>query len=362
MAVRPIRLAHADVGGAVNNALAGFQMGRQVRDKRIQQQQDAAKREGVRRSIGAAISGDQNALRELLQAAPEIGLRVGNALRQQQNADRTFDRQERRDQVSDSQFSQQFDFRKQRAAAGDARADRAFNANQSDGKFNRSIAMRRLSIAEKQAAKTSDPNAILSVRQQAAESVGLDQSSPEYKAYILTGRLPKPSPQAKASKTTVDNAKASGFARRAIDSNKVIRKPESVAAATSVAQRAAAFIPVIGNFLVDPNFQKFDQAQRDFINAQLRRESGAVISDAEFDNAEKQYFPQPGDRAEVIEQKSRNRQNAIAGLVESAGPLGSQFQENAPQTQGEFSEGATARNPQTGDKIIFQNGQWRPIQ
>ena len=111
---------------------------------------------------------------------------------------------------------------------------------------------------------------------------------------------------------------------------------------------------IIGNFLVDPNFQKFDQAQRDFINAQLRRESGAVISNAEFDNAEKQYFPQPGDRPEVIEQKNRNRQNAIAGLVESAGPLGSQFQGNAPQTQGTISDGATATNPQTGDKIIFQ--------
>ena len=279
-----------------------------------------------------------------------------------QRFEQQFDFRKQRAEVGDQRFERQFDFKKQRAASVDARADRAFNVNQSDRKFNRSVALRRLSIAEKQAAKTSDPNAILSVRQQAAESVGLDQNSPEYKAYILTGRLPKPSSKAKAAKTTVDNAKASGFARRAIASNKIIGKPESIEAATSVAQRAAAFIPVIGNFLVDPNFQKFDQAQRDFINAQLRRESGAVISDAEFDNAEKQYFPQPGDRPEVIEQKNRNRQNAITGLVESAGPLGSQFQENAPQAQGAISDGATATNPQTGEKIIFQNGQWMPAQ
>ncbi len=65
--------------------------------------------------------------------------------------------------------------------------------------------------------------------------------------------------------------------------------------------------------------QKAIQAQRDFINAVLRQESGAVISDAEFDNAAKQYFPQPGDKSEVIEQKRRNRETAIMGFKNSAG-------------------------------------------
>lgn len=56
--------------------------------------------------------------------------------------------------------------------------------------------------------------------------------------------------------------------------------------------------------------QRVDQARRDFINAVLRKESGAVISPMEFANAEKQYFPQPGDSQQVIEQKRRNRQIA----------------------------------------------------
>ena len=317
----------SNLGDVISPAIDAYRAG--------QQRADQVRKQNALAELGNLIQSGT----PLRQAAAQglangVPLSAFTSVSQLGNQDRAYGRQVERDAVGDQRFEQQFDFRKQRAAAGDARADRAFNANQSERKFNRSVAMRRLSIAEKQAAKQSDPNAILSVRQQAAESVGLDQSSPEYKAYILTGRLPKPASQAKAAKTTVDNAKASGFARRAIASNKIIGKPESIEAATSVAQRAAAFIPVIGNFLVDPNFQKFDQAQRDFINAQLRRESGAVISNAEFDNAEKQYFPQPGDRPEVIEQKNRNRQNAIAGLVESAGPLGSQFQGNAPQTQG----------------------------
>lgn len=61
--------------------------------------------------------------------------------------------------------------------------------------------------------------------------------------------------------------------------------------------------------------QQLDQAKRDFINATLRRESGAVISDSEFDNGSKQYFPQIGDAPEVIEQKRNNRILAQRGIL-----------------------------------------------
>jgi len=37
----------------------------------------------------------------------------------------------------------------------------------------------------------------------------------------------------------------------------------------------------------------FEQAKKNFVNAVLRLESGAVISPSEFTNADKQYFPQP---------------------------------------------------------------------
>lgn len=61
--------------------------------------------------------------------------------------------------------------------------------------------------------------------------------------------------------------------------------------------------------------QKVEQARRDFINAVLRRESGAAIAASEFANAEKQYFPQAGDSDAVIAQKQRNRLLAIQGLA-----------------------------------------------
>ena len=67
------------------------------------------------------------------------------------------------------------------------------------------------------------------------------------------------------------------------------------------------------------DLKRLEQAERNFINAVLRRESGAAISDDEFNNAEQQYFIQPGDTAEVIRQKRENRQAALDGLIRESG-------------------------------------------
>lgn len=67
-----------------------------------------------------------------------------------------------------------------------------------------------------------------------------------------------------------------------------------------------------------------EQAERNFVNAILRRESGAAISDSEFDSAEKQYFPRVGDSKRVLEQKELNRKIALAGLKAAAGPAWNQ--------------------------------------
>lgn len=65
--------------------------------------------------------------------------------------------------------------------------------------------------------------------------------------------------------------------------------------------------------------QQFEQAKRNFVNAVLRRESGAAISDQEFANADKQYFPQPKDSDEVLAQKKENRELVRKGFQVEAG-------------------------------------------
>jgi hypothetical protein len=103
------------------------------------------------------------------------------------------------------------------------------------------------------------------------------------------------------------------------------------AAGQNTFDKLKAQVPGVGNYLVSEGFQKYDQARRDFINATLRRESGAVISDAEFDNANKQYFPQPGDAPDVLKQKEQNRRIAIEGISRAAGPSYKPTQAAQPQ-------------------------------
>jgi len=65
--------------------------------------------------------------------------------------------------------------------------------------------------------------------------------------------------------------------------------------------------------------QAFDQATRNWINAILRRESGAVISQSEFTEARKQYIPQPGDKPAALKQKEEHRKLVMESFKQSAG-------------------------------------------
>ena len=65
--------------------------------------------------------------------------------------------------------------------------------------------------------------------------------------------------------------------------------------------------------------QAYAQAARNFINALLRRESGAVIAESEFDSAEKQYLPLPNDSEETTRQKAANRQYVTDTMIRSSG-------------------------------------------
>ncbi len=128
----------------------------------------------------------------------------------------------------------------------------------------------------------------------------------------------------KAGATNIDfNANqgtAAAYADRMLAADQVLSDPALTTAMTDLIEQGKANVPVAGNFLVSEEYQMAEQAQRDFVNAILRRESGAVISPSEFENAKKQYFPQPGDNPIVIEQKARNRRTAIEGVARAAGP------------------------------------------
>lgn len=106
-------------------------------------------------------------------------------------------------------------------------------------------------------------------------------------------------------------SKALLFGTRMQEAEKVLQALEKGGTTTSVpGSRAGGGVGATINFFSPAQQQQLNQAKRDFLNAVLRRESGAVIAETEFDNGDKQYFPQPGDSKDVIAQKSRNRKLA----------------------------------------------------
>ncbi len=125
------------------------------------------------------------------------------------------------------------------------------------------------------------------------------------------------------------------FGSRAAVADQVLQDLEgNVSAAGIAASRFAENAPVIGgltgaisNTVLSEDAQRVKQAQRDFVNAVLRKESGASIAPSEFANAIQQYFPAAGDRPEVIKQKRQNRATALAGLRSIAGPGASQIEQ-----------------------------------
>lgn len=124
-------------------------------------------------------------------------------------------------------------------------------------------------------------------------------------------------PYALPGKPTEGQGNAAGYANRMVEGHNIINQLEDVG--TSKMEAAKAAVPFISNNIISADKQKLLQAQRNFLTAILRKESGAVISDSEFDSGAKQYFPVPGDTPETIAQKRINRETAIQGVMGAAG-------------------------------------------
>jgi hypothetical protein len=91
---------------------------------------------------------------------------------------------------------------------------------------------------------------------------------------------------------------------------------------TSAYQTTAGNVPIVGNWLVSPEFQQAKQAAREFLAVVLRKDTGAAITNQEFDIYGPMYLPWPGDSPQVLEQKrdarARVMQGIEAGLPRSA--------------------------------------------
>ena len=132
-------------------------------------------------------------------------------------------------------------------------------------------------------------------------------------ARVEENRLKRESIPEKA--LTEGQSKALLFGSRMREADQVLNTLAAEGTNTSTPGSRAPLIGGVITAMSSGNRQMLDQAKRDFMSAVLRRESGAAISEGEYSNADKQYFPQIGDSKSVMEQKAKNRQLAINGIL-----------------------------------------------
>lgn len=114
---------------------------------------------------------------------------------------------------------------------------------------------------------------------------------------------------------------ATAYAMRAAHADKLLREIESEGhnpAAFPGIQNRMAGGPL--NVLSTDAAQRYNATKQNFVTAVLRKESGAAISQTEFDKEDQKYFPQSGDGAKVRADKQRARELAIKALEIQAGP------------------------------------------
>lgn len=203
-------------------------------------------------------------------------------------------------------------------------------------KFSHDLQLKQLALSERAANRADEDKYVIkevTAPDGSTSLVRINQRGPEGPISAAGSGPSAPSNPFGGGKFNNEQGKAAGFTDRMLQSEGILRGTNG---APGVQDQGANWIqsgidkiqtPVVPlipdsvkNAAHSKEYQQYDQAQRDFINAQLRRESGAAISESEFANARKQYFPQPGDSDEVKQQKAANRRAAVEAMGRESGP------------------------------------------
>jgi hypothetical protein len=118
---------------------------------------------------------------------------------------------------------------------------------------------------------------------------------------------------------------AAGFASRMEAANAIIEQLEPAGGLPTVTTSIAGSIPFVGGYaqrkFMSPEQQRYKQAADNWIRANLRKESGAVIGADEMAAEYATYFPMPGDDPATIQQKAEARKITTDAMKQNAGPV-----------------------------------------
>lgn len=106
-------------------------------------------------------------------------------------------------------------------------------------------------------------------------------------------------------------------------------------ALTNPIERAAEYDPTgLARGRQSPEFQRARQAGDEFLQAILRKDTGAAITSEEMSSYGRTYLPSPGDGPEVLEQKRIARRRALEALKAGMAPQAILNQERALERSG----------------------------
>jgi hypothetical protein len=149
---------------------------------------------------------------------------------------------------------------------------------------------------------------------------------------IVAGVRPPKDPNADKP-LTESQGNATSFAARMRDASAVLVPLEEKGIGSGDAAVMAANSNLT-NWASNPEARQYAQGARNWVSANLRKESGAAIPDSEMAAELKKYFPQPGEDAATRKQKAQARAVAEEGMLVQAGP-------GAKQVPGILSRGGS---------------------
>jgi hypothetical protein len=124
---------------------------------------------------------------------------------------------------------------------------------------------------------------------------------------------------------TAEQKLAAGFASRMEAANAIIDQLEPAGGLPTVTTSIAGSIPFVGGYaqrkFMSPEQQRYKQAADNWIRANLRKESGAVIGADEMAAEYATYFPMPGDDPATLQQKVEARKITTDAMKQNAGPV-----------------------------------------
>ena len=181
------------------------------------------------------------------------------------------------------------------------------------------------------------------------------------------------------SKPTEDQSKSAGFAFRMKQSTQIFNQPAVDKSGEPIidpktgkpvtleqaygqpgkykaimrAIPSAGLTTGIANISEDVGRQQYRQAQENWVTANLRPESGAVIGMEEMEKEITKYFPQTNDAPKTIEQKARARRDTELAMTVRAGPAYKQVEkavaaQNAPVAARPTGVPRLVKDPATG--------------